>query len=80
MSILDNVKFWAQAIEESKRTLVCSPENESRVKSYVDARGLSGLYEVLVTPNVPDDLIVVMDQNAIEASTRQRTQPHRWSL
>jgi xanthine/CO dehydrogenase XdhC/CoxF family maturation factor len=68
---LTEVRFWAQVMADSERTIVCSPENESRIKSWIDARNCGGILKVLVERYVPDDQIFVMDHNAIEASTRQ---------
>jgi hypothetical protein len=76
---LTEVRFWMQVIADSERTIICSPENESRIKSWIDARNCGGILKVLVERYVPDDQIFVMDHNAISASTlRLFTRP--WSL
>ncbi len=49
MSPLEEVKFWLQIIEDAKRTIVCSPEFESRLKCGLEARGLAGLTKVVVS-------------------------------
>lgn len=68
---LTEVRFWAQVMTDSERTIICSPENESRIKSWIDARGCGGILKVQVERFVPDNQIFVMDHNAIEASQRQ---------
>lgn len=68
---LTEVQFWMQVIADSERTIICSPENESRIKSWIDARGCGGILKVIVETYMPNDQIFVMDHNAIEASTRQ---------
>jgi hypothetical protein len=76
---LTEVRFWMQVIADSERTIICSPENESRIKSWIDARNCGGILKVMVETFVPDDQIFVMDHNAISASTLQLfTRP--WSL
>ncbi|MGH3381868.1 MAG: hypothetical protein ACRDP6_44785 [Actinoallomurus sp.] len=68
---LTEVRFWAMVIADRERTIVCSPENESRIKCWIDARNCGGIFKVIVERYMPDDQIFVMDHNAIEASTRQ---------
>jgi hypothetical protein len=68
---LTEVRFWMQMMRDSERTIICSPENESRIKSWIDARNCGGILKVLVERYVPDDQIFVMDHHAIEASQRQ---------
>lgn len=77
---LTEVRFWAQVMTDSERTILCSPENESRIKSWIDARGCGGILKVTAEGYVPDDRIFVIDHNAIEASTRQAlSRPFRLS-
>lgn len=68
---LTEVRFWAQVLTDSERTICCSPDNESRIKCWIDARGMAGLYKVIASPLVPDDRLVVVDEHAVEASTRE---------
>lgn len=73
----DDLRFWSQIIEDSRRTIMCSPDLESRVKCHLDALGVGGLHEVIASPMVPDGQIYVMDQQAIEASTAEMIQHTR---
>ena len=65
--MLTDVRFWAQVLADSRRTVLCSPENESRCKGYVDARGLAGLILVQASTMVGDDQLIVIDQGALDA-------------
>lgn len=71
---LTEVSFWAQVLTDAERTVVCSPENESRIKTWVATRGLSGSITVLVSPIVRDDQLIVMDPHAFDAMRAQREQ------
>lgn len=68
---LTEFRFWAQIATDSERTVLCSPDLESRIKGWVDARGLGGLIKVQATPICPDDTIWVVDHNALAASTNR---------
>lgn len=57
---LTAVRFWLQVIRESERTVVCSPELESRVKAAVDALGLGGVVSVVVNRYAPDDRVYII--------------------
>lgn len=75
--VLTEVRFWAQVIGDAKRTVICSPDLESRCKGYVEARGLAGLITVQASPYVPDDRIFVVDEQAIGADMA-RNAPSLW--
>jgi hypothetical protein len=77
MSMLDDVRFWAQVTTDQERTVVCPPEYESRLKSMIAARGLSGLLTVLPSPVCPDNTVIVMDQHAMDANMAQVMQAYR---
>lgn len=66
--MLTEVRFWSMVATNAKRTVMCSPEMESRCKGYVDARGLSGLITVKASRAVPDDRVFVIDEGAVEAT------------
>jgi hypothetical protein len=75
--LLTEVMFWSMVIENEKRTILISPENESRVRSWLDARGQSGFITVYVSPHVPDDQAWIIDLNAMQAQLQQLTQQER---
>lgn len=70
----DDIRFWSQVIEDGRRTVLCSPELESRIKTMVARLGVAGVVDVQVSPFVPDDQVFVADLNALEASTNQAIQ------
>lgn len=72
--MLDEIRFWAQVIGDAHRTVLCSPENESRVKGWIDARDMGGMLTVEVSRYMPDDVIYLMDEQAIEALCRESIQ------
>jgi DMSO/TMAO reductase YedYZ molybdopterin-dependent catalytic subunit len=74
MDELTEVRFWAQVLTDAERTIFCSPDNESRIKSWIAARGLAGQLTVEASPVVPDDQLIVLDQHAVEAGHRKATQ------
>lgn len=69
--MLTEVKFWAQVMTDAKRTVICSPDLESRVKGWVDARDMGGLITVHVNPCCPEGRILILDEGAIQASRNQ---------
>ena len=68
---LENLRLWMQELHDSERTVVCSPELESRVKTMVALSATPGLFDVRVMPGMADSQVIVVDHNAVEASTRQ---------
>jgi len=44
------IRFWDQVMTDARRTVICSPENESRCKGYVAARDLTGIITVVANP------------------------------
>jgi hypothetical protein len=71
---LTEITFWAQVIGDAERTVYCPPEYESRIKCWVEARGMAGIIKVEASRMVPDGQIIVVDHNAIEASMRETMQ------
>lgn len=68
LDVLTEVRFWAQVVGDSKRTVLCPPDLESRCMGYVAARGLAHLISIRASPFCPPNRILVMDEQAIEAS------------
>jgi hypothetical protein len=71
---MENLKVWLQDLIDSERTIMCSPEWESRIKSMIAASPCAGLWTVDVMPGMGDDQFWVLDHNALEASVRQSMQ------
>ena len=64
---MTEIRFWEQVIGDSRRTVICPPDLESRCKGYVAARGLEGIITVMASPYCPADRLFVMDEGAIAA-------------
>lgn len=69
--LLTEVRFWAQVVNDARRTIICSPELESRVKGWLGARDLLGFHTVEVNEYMPDERIFVVDQGALDAYMAQ---------
>jgi hypothetical protein len=65
---LTEVRFWAQVMGDAKRTVICNPDLESRVKGWIDARGMGGLITVQATPVCPIDRTYIVDDAALQAA------------
>lgn len=70
MATTDDVFFWLQVIQDSKRVILCSPEQEAQIQEWLTTHG-QWLYEVRSTPIVPNDRVYVIDQQGIEAQLRE---------
>lgn len=77
MGVLDGLRFWAQVTDDARRTVVCSPDMESRVKGWVETRGLGGVFTVKASPVCPDDRVLLLDEEAIDAAFRESVQHRR---
>ena len=67
MSILDNIRFWAQVVQDARRTLVVSPELEAPVVELVEAYGLAHLVTVKTSEHLLDGNAYLVDEQAIQA-------------
>ena len=76
--MLTEVRFWAQVTGDARRTIVCSPDLESRVMGWLAARGLRNFHTVLASRLCPDDRVYIVDRQAIEADLNQDIQTYRY--
>lgn len=70
MSLDPLTEFWMQIIGDSRRTVICNPDAESRIKSWIEARGLAGIITVQPTHSCPPDKIYIVDDPAMDAALR----------
>lgn len=77
---LTETRFWAQVLTDAHRTVICSPDLESRVKGWVDARMMGGLITVIAQPFCPDNTIYIIDENAMAASLAEAHTRIAWGL
>ena len=69
--LLTEVRFWAQVAGDARRTIVCPPDLESRIKGWLSARALLGFHTVEANEYMPPDRIFVVDQGALDAYMAQ---------
>lgn len=68
LSPLDEVRFWVQVLLDNRKTILCSPENESRVKGILAAHGIGEqIINVVVSKYVSDDRLYVVDRDKLDA-------------
>jgi hypothetical protein len=77
------VRFAEIAREESRRTVIARPEDAGRLRWTLDQAGVGDLVTVVESPYAPEGCYLVMDQQAIEAGTRETidrmAREGRWS-
>lgn len=71
---LEQLRLAMRDLEDSKRTVWCNPEWESRIKTMADVRNVGGLFNVVASDACPEDRVYVVDENAMEAQFRQGLQ------
>jgi hypothetical protein len=72
---ITEARFWQQVATDSKRTVYCSPENESRIKTWVDARGMGELITVAASPYIDDGSLLVVDHQALDVELTRTRRP-----
>ncbi|WP_399559162.1 hypothetical protein OH809_45175 (plasmid) [Streptomyces sp. NBC_00873] len=74
MDALDEIRFLMQAHADAQRTLICEPDRVHAVRAAVDQTGAAGTFTVKASPACPPGRILVLDEQALEASWRQTIQ------
>ncbi|MFD9249528.1 hypothetical protein [Streptomyces bottropensis] len=74
MDILDEIRFRLQIAADARRTLICEPDQVDAVQAAVDQLDAGGTFTVKASPYCPAGQIVVIDEQALEASWRQTVQ------
>jgi hypothetical protein len=74
VDVLDEIRFLMQAHADSQRTLMCTPDQAPAVQAAVDQLGVGGTFTVKASPVCPPGKILVLDEQALEASWRQTIQ------
>jgi hypothetical protein len=72
---LDELRFAVQVLGDAKRTVICPPGIEAELRQAVEAAGAVG-WTVRGDSWVPEGTAYVIDEQAIEAETRETLQ--RW--
>lgn len=58
---LEELRSWYQALADPERTIICRPEHEEMVRSAVESYDVGGLWEVVVSPYIPEGQFIIMD-------------------
>lgn len=74
---LTEARFWLQVIGDAKRTVVCPPGLESRIKVWVTARGMDRMLKVVANPACPPNQVLLIDEQAIAADFAESVQRYR---
>lgn len=74
MDVLSELRFQAQAHEDSKRTLLCAPETLEALQAAIEERGMTHLWTAAASPGVLEGQIVILDEQALEAVWQQTLQ------
>lgn len=69
--IMTDIRFAEIAREESRRVVIARPEDVGRLRWLLDQAGVGDLATVVESPYAPEGRYLVMDQQAIEAGTRE---------
>lgn len=56
---LTDIKFWGMVLADARQTVICNPDAESRIKGWIDARGMGGLIKVVVSRHCPITQILI---------------------
>lgn len=76
--IYTDVRFWAQIIGDSKRTVICEPEKVDAVREAVESRGLGGIVTVQGSLACPPSKLLIIDEPALLAASEQMSQRIRF--
>ena len=74
MDALDEICFLMQVHADAQRTLICEPDRVHAVRAAVDQAGAASIFTVKASPVCPPGKILVLDEQALEASWRQTVQ------
>jgi hypothetical protein len=59
--MLADIQAAMRAIEDARRTVLCTPDMEARVQTVVDSFGWGGLVHVRTSPHVPEGTAYIID-------------------
>lgn len=71
MTLYEEIKFFAQAIGDAQRTLICEPHREEQVRAAVSSHGLDAVLTVEASPACPSGRLLVLDTPALQAAMSQ---------
>lgn len=65
---VEEVRFWLQVIVDSRKTILCRPADEPRVRGIVDRYGVGGFITVEASNYIPAGQMRVVDTDALDAA------------
>lgn len=78
--MLTDICFYEQVVGDSRRTIICPPEFVESIRAAVEQHDAADIYAVRSSPACPDGKLLVMDEQAMEASLQQAAQRGARSL
>ncbi|MFH9765159.1 hypothetical protein ACH4N4_30500 [Streptomyces microflavus] len=67
----DEARFFAQIIGDAQRTVLCEPHRVTEIQETVSRLGMAGIVTVKASKVCPVGKLLVLDEQALEASLRQ---------
>ncbi|MBC9000525.1 hypothetical protein [Micromonospora aurantiaca (nom. illeg.)] len=74
------VRFWAQVIEDERRTVYCEPGRVTEVRQLLTEHDMGDQFDVHESPACLPGQILMVDHNALDAAMRQSSQQARRRL
>ncbi|GAA0500786.1 hypothetical protein [Streptomyces olivaceiscleroticus] len=70
----ERLRFMAQVAGDAPRTIICEPHRVDQLRALVDQMGLSSIWTVLSSHACPAERILILDEQAMQASFNQDAQ------
>ncbi|NUS82766.1 MAG: hypothetical protein HOY75_08430 [Streptomyces sp.] len=70
----EELRFMAQTLGDAERTIICEPQQEAQLRFLVDQMGMATLWTVRASLACPTGKILVLDEQAMQASFNQTLQ------
>ncbi|WP_411095965.1 hypothetical protein [Streptomyces sp. 020-2-3H-GM] len=67
----EEFRFFAQIIGDAQRTVLCEPHRVAEIQEAVNRLGMAGIVTVKASQACPVGKLLVIDEQALEASARQ---------
>lgn len=74
MTLEEELRFAAQTLGDAQRTIICEPHRESEVSAAVELMGLTAILTVRTSEACPSGKLLVLDEQAMQASMNQMFQ------
>lgn len=74
----EEARFFAQIIGDAQRTILCEPHRVDEIRGAVDRMGAAGILTVKASQVCPEGKLLVLDEQAMEASLRQAASRPIW--